>query len=472
MPKIKIIMTALLAAGLFCSGLGGPQSKSPQPAAESSVAEKSEKISINTGRIIVIPSDTKELAKVLEDLKEPKAEEKQESKQRETDISSIFTNLKSDVSKYWRKVSAWNGFDIWKIIFLAIGIFITFIISRLARWFLEHFIAKKLAVKTKSDVDDLLCQVISGPVSMCCFSVGLYVSALPMLKSMPREIDEIAERICLAMAAAAIAWGIYRLITVLDYFLTQRATKTESNLDNLIINLIRKTLKVTVAVVSVLFIGQNILGLNITTLLAGAGVAGLAIAFAAKDTIANFFGSVMIILDKPFKVGDRIKLEGVDGTVENVGFRSTRIRLLDGHLVTMPNEKVANAAIENVTSRPFIKFFNNLTLVYDTPAGKVQRAVDILHEIYDNHDGMNEELPPRIYFSAFNDWSLNIMVIVWFHPGDYWLAQQWNHEKNMEILKRFNAEGLEFAFPTNTTYLAYDENREITMNMKSQNNAK
>jgi MscS family membrane protein len=266
--------------------------------------------------------------------------------------------------------------------------------------------------------------------------------------------------------ATSVAWGTYRLIAVFNHLLTKLSQRTDNNLDDLIVNMIRKALKITIVVASVLFIGQSILGLNITTLLAGAGVCGLAIAFAAKDTIANFFGSLMIILDKPFKVGERIVFSGVNGVVEHVGLRSTRLRTLDGHLVTVPNSKLADAPIENVGARPYIKFVSNLTLVYDTPAVKVERAVEILHEILDAHDGREEDMPPRIYFNAFNDWSLNIMVIAWFHPGDWVMAQEWNHKTNLEILKRFNAEGIEFAFPTNTTYLAGDSKRALNIGVE------
>jgi MscS family membrane protein len=333
--------------------------------------------------------------------------------------------------------------------------------SKGIRVFIEKVILGHLAKKTKSDVDDLIGEALTPAATLFVLSLGFFISASPLMSSFPSEVHKVSNRLFMALCAASLAWGIYRLVTVLDFYMAKLARSSESNVDDLIANLTRKSLKIAIALVSVLFIGQNILGLNITTLLAGAGVIGLAIAFAAQDTIGNFFGSIMIILDKPFKVGDRIKVSGVDGSVENVGFRSTRIRTLDGHLVTVPNKDVANTSVENVGMRPYVKFFHNVTLVYDTPADKMERAVKILHEIYDGHEGMDPEMPPRIYFSSFNDWALNIMVIVWYHPGDYFAAQEWNHKMNIKILKRFNSEGLEFAFPTNTTYLAYDDKRKL-----------
>jgi MscS family membrane protein len=203
------------------------------------------------------------------------------------------------------------------------------------------------------------------------------------------------------------------------------------------------------------------LGINITALLAGAGVAGLAVAFAAQDTIANFFGSIMIILDRPFRVGDRIKTSGIDGAVESVGFRSTRVRTLDGHLVTVPNKGLATEMITNISERPYIKQTFNLTIVYDTPPERVERAIRILHELLDGQPCMKEDKPPLISFSSFNDWSLNILVIVWFVPADYAVFMEWCSVTNLEILRRFNAEGIEFAFPTNTTYIAGDSKRRL-----------
>jgi len=135
-------------------------------------------------------------------------------------------------------------------------------------------------------------------------------------------------------------------------------------------------------------------------------------------------------------------------------------------LASVDVRQVADEAAENIGRRPYIKQVNNFTLVYDTPPNKMERAIEILHEILDGHEGQDPEKPPRVYFNSFNDWALNILVIVWYHPGDYFAFQEWNHKTNLEILRRFNEEGLEFAFPTNTTYLAYDPNRRLSVNVE------
>ena len=375
-------------------------------------------------------------------------------------VSSLGKWLKSTTSKHF-KVEMLRP---WTVFYVFMGILVTLIIGRLSRWFIESHLIK-LAAKTSTELDDIACHAIGRPLFMLVTSLGVLLSSAPLLSLMSPFLKSAFIRICLAFAAGAVAWALYRLVAVIDHVLAKLAESTENNLDDLVVAIIRKSLKITIVGVSILFIGQNILHLNITTLLAGAGVMGLAIAFAAQDTIANFFGSIMIILDQPFKVGERVKLGSFDGIIENVGFRSTRIRTLDGHLVTIPNKKVADEAAENIGRRPFIKQVNNFTLVYDTHPDKMERAIEILHEILDGHEGQNPEMPPRIYFNSFNDWALNIMVIVWYHPGDYFAFQEWNHKTNLEILRRFNDEGLEFAFPTNTTYLAYDPNRKLAVSV-------
>ncbi len=386
--------------------------------------------------------------------------------------SEDITKLTKQLQETWNVVANWWDKEKISLLLLVIGIFVTMLVSVGVGWLFKVVVMKAFAAKTKTVVDDMLGEAVEPAMRGLVMVVGITISAMPVILNFPEPVFNVIIRVALAAMASMVAWGAFRLIKVFDYILSRLAERTDNNLDDLVVGLIRKTLKISLVTVAILFIGQSILGLNITTLLAGAGVIGLGIAFAAQDTISNFFGSLMIILDRPFKVGDRIVIDGIDGIVEYVGFRSTKMRKLNGHLITIPNRKMADNAIENIDQRPFIKFINNLTLVYDTPEEKVERAVEILHEILDHHEGLNEKLPPRIYFNAFNDWALNIMVIIWYHPGDWFKAQEWNHRTNLEILKRFNAEGIEFAFPTTTTYLAGDPNRQLLVEHKEQAEAK
>jgi MscS family membrane protein len=204
---------------------------------------------------------------------------------------------------------------------------------------------------------------------------------------------------------------------------------------------------------TVVFIGANRIGLPLLGVLAGVGVGGLAVALAAQDSLKNLLGSLMIFMDRPYQPGQRIVVEGQDGFVEQIGLRSTRIRNLDGSLTTIPNEKMARLDIENIGERTFLRRFANLRLPIDTSPARMERAVEILHEILDGHEGMIPELPPRIYFNEFNPDSFNIFVMYWFTPPRRWQFHEFNQRVNLEILRRFEAEGISFALPASTMRL-------------------
>ena len=157
-----------------------------------------------------------------------------------------------------------------------------------------------------------------------------------------------------------------------------------------------------------------------------------------------------IFADKPFRVGDRIKLDTVDGQVETIGLRSTRVRSLDGHLITIPNKTMGSATITNVTARPNIKTEMNLSLTYDTPTAKVQRASALLEEIYRAHPLTSDVW---ISFNRFDASARNIYVVHWWNGVEPKAHLAGMQELNLEIKRRFEAEGIEFAFPTQTVHL-------------------
>ena len=194
---------------------------------------------------------------------------------------------------------------------------------------------------------------------------------------------------------------------------------------------------------------QN-LGVNVTAAIASLSIGGLAIGLAAQDTLANLFGAVAIFADKPFRVGDRIKLDAVDGQVEAIGLRSTRVRSSDGHLITIPNKTMGSATITNVTARPNIKTEMNLGLTYDTPTEQVQRATAILEEVYRAHPLTTDVW---VSFNRFDASALNINVVHWWNGVDQKTYLAGMQELNLAIKRRFEAEGIAFAFPTQTVHL-------------------
>ena len=206
----------------------------------------------------------------------------------------------------------------------------------------------------------------------------------------------------------------------------------------------------------ILFYGANQIGLPIVGVLAGVGVSGLAIALAAQDSLKNLLGSLMIFMDQPYTPGQRIVVQGHDGFVEQIGLRSTKIRMLNGALTSIPNEKMASLDVENIGRRDFIRRQTSIRLDYWTSAEQVERAVGIIRDVLQDHEGMRPELPPRVFFSEFNPDSLNVFVSYWYHPPKRWESLAFDERVNLEILRRFAAEGIRLAVPTSRTYLARD----------------
>ncbi len=433
-------------------------------AADEPQAQASERtIEVSAGKVVfnVNATGAGELGKGLDGKPQPDASAATSLLVKDplADVDGIADKLKGKLDV----LASWDGFKPWKIVYFLSGLLISIIVSRAVRWLIENYLHMRLARKTPSDLDDLFCKAAGRPASMLVFTTGLFLSSLPILGAMPENIQILCNRIFLAFGAGTVAWAAYRFVEVLDHLLLKIAARTDNSLDDLIVGIIRKIVKVCIVFVSVLFIGQNILGLNITTLLAGAGVAGLAIAFAAQDTIANFFGSLMIIIDQPFTVGDYVKIDAFEGSVERVGLRSTSLRTPAGNLITIPNKTAANSSVENISRRPYIRRVVNFGLVYDTSPEKMELAISILEEIFKDHEGMRPELPPKVHFTEFKDCSLNIQVITWYHPSDFFKHLDWWSKMNLEALRRFNAAGLEFAFPTSTSYLAGDAKRKLVV---------
>ena len=198
--------------------------------------------------------------------------------------------------------------------------------------------------------------------------------------------------------------------------------------------------------------GGQYLGIPLTTLLAGAGVSGLAVALAAQDTLKNLFGSIMIILDKPYRVGERIIAKGYDGVVEEIGLRSTKLRLLTGHAASIPNDEMARSDVENVGRRPHIRRVTDIHVPLNTPWEKLRQATDTIRKLLENHEGMNPDFPPRVSFNDFNPDSFNIRFICWYTPPQYWDFLDFSERLNLEICQAFDELGIQFRLPTRLTH--------------------
>lgn len=338
-----------------------------------------------------------------------------------------------------------------ELLIFAIGMLVTLLVVAITKYLIQ-IIVRHLTSRTRTDLDDRLILQLNAPLQWLIFATGTMLSVGAL--RLPETIAHYLPRCYYAVMTLLLVWGLMRFIGVLDGYFKNIARANNSSLDDLLIDLLRRIAKAAIWIFAVIFIAQNIFKLNVSALLAGAGVVGLAVAFAAQNTIANIFGAITLILDKPFKVGDRIEVAGSNGMVEAIGLRSTRLRSLDGTVWYVPNREMADSKLLNFAQRPNFKYAFEIGLVYSTTPAQMRRATEILNEILNGHELMDmQEQPPRIYFTDFKDFSLAISVIVWFQTQDYFEMQQARHLINLQILERFNAEGLSFAFPTTTNYL-------------------
>ncbi len=352
-----------------------------------------------------------------------------------------------------------RGNAIWRFALVLLVILVTMVAGRIMQYGIESY-ARRREEKRGVSVVTLFLKCLSKPLYVAIFALGLFVCRLFLYfddqEGIRTAIGTGWIKIAKSVGAIALAYGLFRLVDVIEYYLNRWAAKTATKLDDMLVPVIRKSLRITIAIIATLFIAETILGAGqIKTILLSAGVGGIAIALAAKDTIANFFGSVTIFADRPFQIDELIKIGEHFGPVEEVGFRSTKIRTLQGHLVTVPNSVIANSMVENIGRRPFIRRTSNITITYDSGQRGAKRAVEIIKEVLAGVPEINTdpERPPRVYFNDFNDWSLNIYMSYWVKPPDYWLYHQVNERVNLEIMKRFEAEKIEFAFPSQTLYV-------------------
>jgi MscS family membrane protein len=296
-----------------------------------------------------------------------------------------------------------------------------------------------------------------------CIVIGLRVGMIHL--SMGESIAIIFHTSIALLFVLAIGRLGYAMVDVLDSRMRYLAADQRSSVSDMLAALVSRMLKIGIVILVILQIVTILIDKPLTSVLAGLGIGGLAFALAAQDTLKNFFGSLALFTDKPFQIGERVVIDGHDGPVEDIGLRSTRIRTLDGHLVTIPNGELARMTVQNIGKRPFIRRLFNIGVTYDTPPRKVEKAVSIIKDILKDHEGMDPEFPPRVYFNEFNNDSLNILVIYWYHPPEYWDFMRFSEEVNFEILNRFNSEDIEFAFPTQTLYLAGDEKRPLNIDL-------
>jgi MscS family membrane protein len=246
-------------------------------------------------------------------------------------------------------------------------------------------------------------------------------------------------------------WSAFRIVDIFDAFWANKALKTENKFDDLLVPMLSKSLKVFVVVIGIVFAADN-LNIDVTSLLAGLGLGGLAFALAAKDLLGNFFGSVTVLLDRPFSIGDWVVIGDIEGTVEQVGFRSTRVRTFYNSLVTMPNSILTTTKIDNMGARRFRRMKQVLSVTYDTSPEKIEAFCEGIRKIIQLHPYMRKDYY-QVYFNEYGAASLNILVYVFWATPDWSMELRERHRFLLDILRLAKQLDVEFAFPTQTLYL-------------------
>ena len=291
---------------------------------------------------------------------------------------------------------------------------------------------------------------LAGPASLTILTLGLTVGLSSLAMSNPLAL--FWNRTLLLLYVVAAVWYASNLIGLVDFVF--RRLRSGSVLDQQLAPLIRKTLRFLLLVLAVLFVVSSVFNRDIGAWLAGLGIAGLAVSLAAQDSLKNLFGSITILVDRPFLVGQSISYGGYEGLVEEIGFRSTKLRTVGGSLVTIPNSKIVNDLVENTERRCFRRVLN-LKIPLDTPPEKLAEALTILGKIFDEEairqpvhptiDGAS--LPPRIYFSDFAADGLVISATYWYAPPSWWDFQEHAQKVNLRIVEEFFKAGIPWPLP-------------------------
>ncbi len=353
----------------------------------------------------------------------------------------------------------WLGIALWQYLAVFSWILVGLILMQIFTFFLDNYV-RKIAQKTTVTWDDDLVDSIEKP-SGYIFLMGFYYLSYSNLQFSVSISHFLAITLEIAFSATVI-WLFYSLADVFSKYLGVLTSKTETALDDQLIPLIRKTLRFFIVIMGVIAVLQNN-GYNVASLIAGLGIGGLAVALAARETLANFFGSLTIFLDRPFKIGDWIKVGDIEGTVEEVGFRSTRVRTFYNSLVSVPNSIVANTDVDNLGLREYRRLKTVLNLTHSTSPTQMEAFVEGIKAIVKANKHFRQDAY-EVHFNSFGPHSLDVLVYVFLDVPDWSTELQQRHNFLLEILKLAKDVGVEFAYPTQTLHMDSfykDEPRQV-----------
>ncbi len=345
------------------------------------------------------------------------------------------------MQEFWGQTFYGNTVMDWGI---ALGIALGAVIVGKITYWIFGTVFRRITAKTDTKLDDIILDMIEEPIVVVVTVAGIWYGLRRL--ALPEAFDAFLGNVTQVLIVLSFAWLIARLLdSLFKQYLAPLAAKTESDLDDQLLPIVSKGTKIVVWAIG-LIVALNNAGYDVAAVLAGLGIGGLALAMAAKDTVSNIFGGFTIFTDRPFTLNERVRIAGFDGTIKEIGIRSTRLQTLAGTMVTIPNSKFADSPVENVSMEPSRKVATNLGLTYDTSPEDMEKGIELLKTIGAEHEALDEKVLTA--FNAFGDFAMNILFIYYILPGNDILQTQ--TDINLRILKDFTAAGLDFAFPTQT----------------------
>lgn len=349
------------------------------------------------------------------------------------------------------KYQPWDGATLYNVLIALIALFIAFLMRHvvgvlLNRWLMAY------AQRTHTKLDVKFLEAVEKPLSLLVLLVGFKITGYILnLPAEPFQIHVLYQKIVDCLLIVGVAWLVLRLVDVLGTFLRQLAERTDSKLDDQLIPLLIKSLKILAGLLAAVTIIQR-LGYSIGAILGTLAIGGLAISLAAQDTLKNFFGSVFIFLDRPFHVGDWVTCGEADGTVEEVGFRSTKIRTFKNTLITVPNSRIADSAVENHTRMQKRRIYIQLGVTYSTTALQMETLVKGIKQILIEHPGIRQDFH-MVKFTDFADSSLSVMVYCFTRTTVWEEHLTVREEVFLSIMRLVERLGLSIAFPSRSLYI-------------------
>lgn len=350
--------------------------------------------------------------------------------------------------------NALSQYGLFVLILLA-GLLLKRILSRLSSLLLFQLIRHK----ARNIPVDRFHALLHRPVGFTLMLVFLLIAFSQLQfpaewEMAPREVfgvNMVLYQGFFVLLYAGLIWVGLRFADFLKLILLERVTGTEDKFAAQVVPFFVDSIKLIVLIFGIFIILGSVFGVNVGTLVAGLGIGGLAVALAAKESLENLFGSITIFLDKPFVVGDMVTVAGITGVIERVGFRSTRIRTLEKSYVTLPNKKMVDSELDNLSLRTFRRAHFTVGLTYSTSIEQMKAVVQDIQEYIDSHPNTNQDGVVR--FKNFGDSSLDIMVVYFVDTMDWATYLDVKQEINYKIMEIVQRHGASFAFPSRSIYM-------------------